>query len=51
MSGGSEKQFGDALRIYEVQLQELDLAYICEWADKLGLIEIWSRLQDAAEPI
>lgn len=51
MSGGSEKQFGDALSIYEVQRRSLDLAYIAEWADKLGVTDIWTRLQDAAEPI
>lgn len=51
MSGGSEKQFGDALRIYEVQRQNLDDGYIGEWAEKLGLKEIWARLQEAAEPI
>lgn len=51
MSGGSEKQFGDALSIYEVQRRGLDLAYIAEWAEKLGVAEIWARLQEAAEPI
>lgn len=51
MSGGSEKQFGDALSIYEVQRRGLDLAYIAEWAEKLGVVEIWARLQEAGEPI
>ena len=50
MSGGSEKQFGDALSIYEVQRRRLDLAYIAEWAEKLGVGDIWGRLQDAAGP-
>jgi hypothetical protein len=51
LSGGSEKQFGDALRIYEVQRQNLDAGYIGEWAENLGLKEIWDRLQESAEPI
>ncbi|HVW35827.1 MAG TPA: hypothetical protein VHB99_00940 [Pirellulales bacterium] len=51
LSGGSEKQFGDALRIYEVQRQNLDTGYIGKWAEKLGLKEIWDRLQGSAEPI
>ena len=51
LSGGSEKQFGDALRIYEVQHRALDMAHLAEWVEKLGLKEIWAKLQDAAEPI
>ena len=51
MSGGSEKQFGDSLRIYEVQRQVLDTGYIAEWTEKLGLKEIWARLLRAADPI
>jgi hypothetical protein len=28
MSGGSEKQFNDALRIYEVQFDRLDIGHL-----------------------
>ena len=32
LSGGSEKQFIDALRVYEVQYNRLDLEYLEDWA-------------------
>ncbi|MHB1556616.1 MAG: hypothetical protein ACYC61_03930 [Isosphaeraceae bacterium] len=50
-SGGSEKQFTDALRVYEVQHGHLDLDYLNEWAGKLGIETIWQRLCDEAAPI
>ena len=31
LSGGSEKQFTDALRVYEVQHKKLDLEYLEHW--------------------
>jgi hypothetical protein len=48
-SGGSEKQFGDALRVYEVQGRTLDEAYLQEWVQRLGLASLWQRLQNEAE--
>jgi hypothetical protein len=48
MSGGSEKQFGDALRVYEVQHPRLDLAYLEGWARELGVLELWTRLLSEA---
>ena len=38
LSGGSEKQFIDALRVYEVQFKNLDMAYIDAWAKTLSVI-------------
>ncbi len=49
LSGGSEKQFGDALRVYELQHAKLDRAYISEWVEKLGLGLLWERLEKEAE--
>lgn len=49
LAGGSEKQFTDALRVYEVQFGQLDLAYLEQWAEKLELDELWERLVDEAE--
>ena len=49
LSGGSEKQFGDALRVYEVQYQNLDSDYLESWVKKLNLAEIWKRLKKEAE--
>jgi hypothetical protein len=51
LSGGSEKAFVDALRVYEVQYGLLDLAYIETWGLHLGVAELWGRLQAEAEPI
>ncbi|MFI5188058.1 MAG: hypothetical protein ACHQF0_15110 [Chitinophagales bacterium] len=51
LSGGSEKQFTDALRVYEVQFGKLDLAYIESWATNLNLKELWEKLKQEAQPI
>jgi hypothetical protein len=48
-SGGSEKQFGDALGVYEVQFYNLSASYLNEWVVKLGVEELWSRLVAAAK--
>ena len=49
MSGGSEKQFTDALRIFEVQQGHLDLDYLEEWVNELAVERIWKRLQAEAD--
>jgi hypothetical protein len=49
MSGGSEKQFGDALGVYELQRESLDLPYIERWVRVLDLAELWERLKREAE--
>jgi hypothetical protein len=51
LSGGSEKQFTDALRVYEVQYANLDLDYMEEWAQALEIKEIWQRLKQEAQPL
>lgn len=51
LSGGSEKQFTDALRIYEVQFKNLDLGYLHTWAEKLEVTDLWKRLQKEAQPL
>jgi len=48
MCGGSEKQFTDALRVYEVQLGKLDLDYLHDWAKKLGVEDLLERLESQA---
>ena len=50
LAGGSEKHFQDALRVYEVQLGVLDLGYLNEWASRLRVQQLWSRLQTEASP-
>jgi hypothetical protein len=47
--GPSEKQVNDALRVYEVQHDRLDLSHIERWADELGVRELWERIKSEAE--
>lgn len=49
LSGGSEKQFRDALRVYEVQHPTLDLAYLQQWARQLSVSPLWDRLRQEAQ--
>ena len=51
LSGGSEKQYGDALHVYEVQYQHLDFHYIEQWVANLGLSDFWERLKGEAQVI
>jgi hypothetical protein len=51
MWGGSQKQFTDALRVYEVQHGALDLDYLNDWASRLGVESLWQRLRAEATPI
>jgi uncharacterized protein (DUF1330 family) len=51
LSGGSEKQFTDALRVYEVQYGKLDINYLEQWVKKLNLESLWKRLVDEAETV
>lgn len=48
MSGGSEKQFIDAVRVYEVQYEKLDHEYLREWTLKLGVVKEMERLGNEA---
>ena len=51
MLGGSEKQFVDALRVYEVQHGRLDESYLDRWAATLGLTGALARLRAESRPI
>jgi hypothetical protein len=51
LSGGSEKQFGDALHVYEVQSQWLDHAYLDRWAALLDVVDLLARLRREAAPL
>ena len=50
-SGGSVKQFIDALRVFEVQQPALDLGYLDRWAGALSLTSEWERLRREARPL
>lgn len=51
LTGGSEKQFTDALRVYEVQYGNLDITYINAWAEKLQVTDLWKNLLRNAQPL
>ena len=51
LSGGSEKQLTDALRVYEVQYGGLDLDYLETWAQKLNVQDLWGRVKKEAQVI
>jgi hypothetical protein len=51
LAGGSEKQFTDALQVYEVQAAKLELAYLNDWADRLQVRQLWERIQTEAEGV
>lgn len=51
LTGGSEKHFQDALRVYEVQGTRLDSAYLERWAGELSVSELWQRLLREAEAV
>jgi len=44
LSGGSEKHFGDALRVFQLQRPILDLVYLESWAHTLSISALWQRL-------
>jgi hypothetical protein len=51
MMGGSEKQFTDALRVWEVQHGRLDEEYLDRWAQTLGVADALARLRAEAQPL
>ncbi|MEA1959547.1 MAG: hypothetical protein U9N44_07840 [Chloroflexota bacterium] len=50
-SGGSEKQFNDALHVYEVQSDNLNMEYLRRWAKDLDVEPLLKQLKDEAEPV
>jgi hypothetical protein len=50
-SGGSEKQFYDVLRIYELQSNLLDESYLQRWVNELDVRDLWQRVLNEAQPI
>lgn len=51
LSGGSEKQFIDALRVFEIQYGMLDFDYLDTWTKKLDVTNEWEQLKKNANPI
>lgn len=46
--GGSEKHLRDIAGILKISRGRIDLDYIRNWADRLGLIDVWSAVQQRA---
>jgi hypothetical protein len=42
--GGSEKHLRDVAGVLKISGADLDRAYIVEWAERLGLTEIWEEI-------
>jgi hypothetical protein len=51
LSGGSEKHFIDALRVYEVQYSGIDKSYLEAWAKKLQVEDLYEKIKQQANPI
>jgi hypothetical protein len=47
-SGGSERQFRDALGVYELQQGALDEGYLDEWASRLGVVDLLASVRAQA---
>ena len=50
MAGGSERQLGDAVGVYEVQAARLDQGYLDHWAAELEVEELLQWVRERAEP-
>ncbi len=44
--GGSEKHLRDITGILKISRDDIDYGYISEWAERLGLTEIWKAIND-----
>ncbi|HYE18969.1 MAG TPA: hypothetical protein VEA69_11025 [Tepidisphaeraceae bacterium] len=49
--GVSEKQFRDAVAVFEVQFRQLDQPYLDDWAARIGVTDYLRRVRDAATPL
>jgi hypothetical protein len=47
----SDRQYRDALGVYEVQHGKLDMAYLQQWVQALGLEPVWQQMLAEAEPL
>ena len=50
LAGGSEKQLLDAVRVFEMQFDRLDMNYVAQWVEELALQAEWKVLVSRAEP-
>lgn len=50
LAGGSEKQVTDAIRVFEMQFDRLDIEYMKHWITQLDLQPQWDILVNQADP-
>ncbi len=50
LSGGSEKQVTDAIRVFEMQFDQLDIDYMKHWITQLKLQTQWEILLSQVDP-
>ncbi len=48
MSPVLERQIQDVLEVYEIQYEHLDISYLEQWANNLGISDLLKRIQDQA---
>ena len=51
LSGGSAKQLTDALRVYEVQFEALNIGYLHDWAEKIRVQGLLKQIEDEAQSV
>jgi hypothetical protein len=47
--GGSEKHLRDIAGILKISREQIDVAYLEDWADRQGLTDLWQQVRRAAE--
>lgn len=48
--GGSDKHLRDIASMLKISRDQIDLRYVADWAERLGLAEIWAEVLARAEP-
>jgi hypothetical protein len=49
ISGGSKKQYNDALNVFEIQYENLDMKYLTYWSKKLGVFSLLEKITSEIE--
>jgi len=51
LSGGSKKQYNDALNVFEIQFGKIDIEYMFYWSKKLGIESLFNKIKSEAETL
>jgi len=49
ISGGSKKHYLDALKVYEIQQETLDMNYMVKWSRKISVSRIFRNMKNEAD--